>query len=277
MTSLSSLQLDAFIAVARENSFSRAANKLHISQSALSQRILNLEQLLGSTLIIRESTGIRLTELGSRLLRYCQLKESLEADFLANIQTPRTEKLSGIIRIAGFSTITQSVLVPVLGELIQKHPALQIELMCKELRELPNLLESGQADFIFMTRPIDKQGIENILLGHEEYVLIQPQGKKFREDVYLDHDEEDTTTTAFFKIQNKPPERWQRSYLDDIYLIITGVQEGLGRAVVPFHIAGKLNGIEIVSGKKPLPLPVYLLHYSQSFYTRLQQCVFRPY
>lgn len=48
---------------------------LNITQSALPQRILNLESDLGSTLFIRESSGILLTELGQRMLRYCQMKD----------------------------------------------------------------------------------------------------------------------------------------------------------------------------------------------------------
>ena len=64
--SLSSLQIDAFLAVCETKSFTAAAAKLHITQSALSQRIKNLEDELGSTLFVRESTGVRTTDLGER-------------------------------------------------------------------------------------------------------------------------------------------------------------------------------------------------------------------
>lgn len=271
--SLSSIQLDAFITVAREKNFSKAAHKLHITQSALSQRIANLEQALGATLFLREPAGVMLTELGLALLRYCQIKEGLEADFLTRTQSAERETLSGMLRIAGFSTITQSMLMPVLAKFVKKHPAVQMNLLCRELRELPGLLMSGQADFIFLTQPLQKQGIENYLLGYEEYLLIQPKNRSFREDVYLDHDEEDTSTLDFFNIQTKPPKTWRRSFLDEIYLIIAGVQAGMGRAVVPWHIAKNSKDIEIVKGYKPLKIPVYFTYYNQTFYTRLHQLI----
>ena len=62
--SLSSLYLDAFVGVAKAESFSGAAKGLHITQSALSQRIKNLEDELGLTLFLRMTSGVRLTEQG---------------------------------------------------------------------------------------------------------------------------------------------------------------------------------------------------------------------
>ncbi|MFM6929076.1 MAG: LysR family transcriptional regulator, partial [Bdellovibrio sp.] len=110
--SLSSIQLDAFIAVAKVQSFSGAAKILNITQSALSQRILNLEAEIGSTLFIREPMGIRVTELGQRLLRYCQMKDSLEAEFMSDIGLSKGKELGGLIKIGGFSTVVRSVLIP---------------------------------------------------------------------------------------------------------------------------------------------------------------------
>ena len=271
--SLSSIQLDAFLAVARERSFSRAAVKLHITQSALSQRVLNLEKSLGATLFIREPMAVRLTELGVKFLRFCQTKESLELEFIADIQSGKEDQLVGVLRVMGFSTITKSILLPVIGGFARKNPAVQLEIKSYQLRELPQQLESGQADFIFITHPLEKQGIENVLLGYEENVLIQSSINKVAEHVYLDHDEDDVTTQAFFNIQSKSPRKWQRNYLGEIYLIVEGVIEGMGRATIPLHIAENLKGIEVVSGYKPLKTPVYLAYYNQKFYTRLHQAI----
>ncbi len=269
--SLSSNYLDAFFAVARERSFSLAAKKLHITQSALSQRVLNLEQEVGSTLFIRESSGVRLTELGQRLLRYCHSKDLLEAEFISSLQSTSPNSLSGIVRIAGFSTIIRSVVVPIVAELTQEHSQLQIEIKNQELRELPAILTSGEADFIFLNRCLEKQGVENHLLGYEENVLIQSTSKGARENIYLDHDEEDTTTFDFLKAQGRKVPSFKRSYLDEIYSIIDGVRHGIGRAVVPLHLVEGTKGIEVVKGYKSLKVPIYLNYYSQAFYTDLQK------
>lgn len=271
--SLPSNYLDAFTAVARQKSFSLAAQKLHITQSALSQRVINLEQEVGSTLFLRESSGARLTDLGQKLLRYCQSKELLENEFLSGLKSKNRKSLTGLARIAGFSTVTRSVLIPLVADLIKLHPEVQIEVRTAELRDLPGLLFSGACDFTVLNRPIEKQGIENVQIGTEENVLIQSSAKNSRRDVYLDHDEEDTTTHDFLKLQGRKVPAFKRSYLDDIYSILDGVRYGLGRAVVPRHLTENIKGIEVVENLKPLKVPVYLNYYSQAFYTDLQKAL----
>ncbi len=83
--SLSSLHLDAFFAAAQSLNFSRAARDLHITQSALSQRVKALEEDLGLTLFVRLPRGVQLTEAGERLLRYCQARSSLESELIEHL------------------------------------------------------------------------------------------------------------------------------------------------------------------------------------------------
>ena len=277
--SLSSLQLDAFTSVARLKSFSQAAKKMHLTQSALSQRVLNLEQELGSTLFIRESSGIRLTDLGNRLLRYCQSREFLETEFVSHLQAEQnsvlnaSQGLHGIVRLAGFSTVTRAFLLPVMAQLLKTHPGLQLDLLSAEIRDLPDLITSGRVDFVLLPQALEKQGVENHALGFEENVMIKGSGKKVPGDLFLDHDPEDNTTFDFFKHQGKKPPQFRRVFLDEIYSIIEGVRLGMGRAIVPLHLVRGQKGIEVVPGFKPLRVPIFLTYYSQAFYTLLQKTV----
>ncbi|MFM6928422.1 MAG: LysR family transcriptional regulator [Bdellovibrio sp.] len=271
--SLSSIQLDAFIAAAKVQSFSGAAKILNITQSALSQRILNLESEIGSTLFIREPTGIRVTELGQRLLRYCQMKDSLEAEFMNDIGFSKGKELGGLIKIGGFSTVVRSVLIPSVQSILQESSEVQVEFHTKEVRELPGLLESGEADFILLNRPFEKQGVENIELGFEEYVLVEPKSGVYREQVFLDHDSADSTTAEFLKHQGKKLKSFKRSYFDEIYSIIDGVLLGAGRAVIPFHLAKQTKGLVVSKGFQSSKVPVFLCFYQQAFYTNLQKRV----
>lgn len=267
--SLSSLQIDAFLAVSETHSFTAAAKRLHITQSALSQRIKNLEDELGSTLFVRETSGVRATELGLRLLQYAKSKEALETQFLEQIKD-ETGRLSGIVRVGAFSTILRSLVVPSLANLIQENPSIQLSLSNAELLGLPQLLFSGNVDFVFGSQPIRRDSVENILLGYEEYVLVRAKRGKVRDDVFLDHDENDTTTLDFIAAQSRRfPENLRRNYFDEIETLIEGVKHGMGRAVVPLHLANAQKGIEIVSGYKPHRVPVYLSYFAQPFYTRL--------
>lgn len=271
--SLPSLQLDAFVAVAKAQNFSRGARALHITQSALSQRILNLEQSLGLTLFIRDPSGIRLTEAGRKLLRYCQMKDSLEEEFLGSVSGPAGKQLSGLVRIGGFSTVVRSVILPSISALLAENPSLQVEFLTREMRELPGLLETGQADFILLNRPYEKQGVVNVELGFEENVLVEPKGALARDDVFLDHDAEDSTTEDFFQLQNKAPKKWRRSFFDEIYAILDGVAAGAGRAVIPLHLVNQAKGVVVSKGYRSMKSPVYLCYYQQAFYTALQRKV----
>src|SRR5690606_24636694 len=102
--SLSSKQLAAFLGVTREGSFSLAAQRLHITQSALSQRVRQLEEELETGLIIRDAAGLQLTPAGEELLRYCQVRESLETEALSRISSTQSSS-GGTIRIGGFSSV----------------------------------------------------------------------------------------------------------------------------------------------------------------------------
>ena len=102
--SILSSQIEAFLMLAEVHHFTKASKRLGLSQSALSQRILNLEDDLEMTLFIRDFSGVRLTESGQDLLRYCQVIQSAESDFLAKVKGPDLGKGSsivGAIRIAG--------------------------------------------------------------------------------------------------------------------------------------------------------------------------------
>jgi len=272
--SLSSLQLDAFAAVVKHRSFSLAAQALHITQSALSQRILNLEEELESSLLIRDPKGVRLSELGERLLRYCQTRKSIEEEFLSDLRSTDKSQLGGILRVAGFSTITRSIILPTLTGLTQKHPKIQLEITTAELNKISDLLESGEVDFAFSNQAHPKQGIQSQLVGHEENVLIRSKQKKStHQDRFLDHDAQDLTTFDFFKAQSKKPKNLQRHFLDEIYAILDGVAEGLGQAVVPKHLIQDMRSVEVVADFKPVRSPVYLLYFDQPYFTQLQKAV----
>lgn len=130
---LSSSQLEAFFAVSQTLNFTNAAAKLYITQSALSQRILNLEKELELTLFIRDRSGLRLTEAAIKLVRYCQQKNNLELEVLASLRPDDPKVFGGVVRIGGFSSIMSSVVVPALGQLTSVHKKVTIQTMTKEM------------------------------------------------------------------------------------------------------------------------------------------------
>lgn len=265
-----SLHLEAFALCAQVGNFTRAAEKLHITQSALSQRIKNLEESLGVTLLLREKKGIRLTEFGEKLIQYCRAKQAAEEELISSVFSPKTKDLTGMIRIGAFSTVARSFVLPALSKLLIAFPRIQFKLIVKELYDLEPLLKSGEIDFLITTQDLKRQGLIAEKLGTEINVLIQKKGYK-GPDIFLDHDEEDTTTIEYFR--SKGPGKIQRRYLEDIYGIIDGVRLGLGKAIVPRHLISEMREIEIVNPAKTLHIPVFLFYYEQPFYSRLHQSV----
>ncbi len=269
---LPSHELEAFRTLAQTLNFSQAAEKIHITQPALSQRIQNLEKALGLTLFLRDRKGARLTEAGLRLLRYCQIRDHLESELLSDLLKNPGERLGGKLRIAAYSSVLRSVIMPALAPLIRENPAIQFEFSMHEMADLQDVLERAQADFIVSDHVFERKNVQSLLIGEEKYVLIQSSSYPARE-VYLDHDPEDRTTELFLNAQHIPAGNYSRSYVDDIEGILQGVALGLGQGVVPRHLIRQDPELRIVKGKKTMKVPVYLHYFKQSFYTSLQKAV----
>jgi DNA-binding transcriptional LysR family regulator len=264
---LNSSQLEAFFEVAKCLNFTKAAEGLHVTQSALSQRIAKLEEDLGTALFIRDRTSIRLTESGEMVLRFCQLNLSAESELLSKLKDSK-EDFAGVLRIGAFSSIGRSLIIPSLRKLMTKNPRLSIQLLTKELQDLPQLLRSGEADYVITTRKSDSPNIENLFLGYEENVLVKLK-KAPDVEVYLDHDENDLTTRAYFsqnKLNFKP---LSMRYLDDVYGLIDGVKNGYGKAILPMHLIEHENTLEIVDPKRTLKVAIYLQFFIQPFYRKV--------
>lgn len=119
--------LAAFVVVARERSFTGAAAKLGLTQSALSQTIRKLEERLGLRLLARTTRSVSPTEAGERLLRSVAPKlEEIERE-LAGLQDLR-ERPSGTIRITSNNHAAETILWPAIERLMPMHPGIRFEL-----------------------------------------------------------------------------------------------------------------------------------------------------
>jgi DNA-binding transcriptional LysR family regulator len=266
---LPSNQLEAFLAVSQTLNFTKAAEALHITQSALSQRIMNLEKELETTLFIRDRAGLRLTEAAQSLVRYCRCKNSLEEEFLSELSGT---ELNGSIRIGGFSSVMHSVILPSLAELLTQNKKLRLQIIVDELDNLPALLHRGEIDFMILDKRDSSDELEGVSLGTEKNVLVQK--KRYRgEEIFIDHDENDRVTLEYLRLAGKKRKKIERHYLDDIHGLLSGARAGLGRAVVPRHLLVDEKDLEVVDPEIVLEYPVYLYFYTQPYYSRLHQQV----
>ena len=120
--------LQAFVAVARERSFTKAAAKLGVSQSALSHTLRELEERLGVRLLSRTTRSVSPTEAGARLLHSIGPRfDEIEAE-VASVRELR-EKPAGTIRITATENATETILVPKLAPLLREYPDIKVEIV----------------------------------------------------------------------------------------------------------------------------------------------------
>ncbi|WP_375787066.1 LysR family transcriptional regulator [Bradyrhizobium sp. Pha-3] len=119
--------LIAFLAVARERSFTRAAARLGVSQSALSHTMRALEERLGVRLLTRTTRSVAPTEAGERLLQGIGPRfEEIEAELTA--LNALREKPAGTIRINAGEHAAETILWPALEKFLPRYPDIKVEL-----------------------------------------------------------------------------------------------------------------------------------------------------
>jgi DNA-binding transcriptional LysR family regulator len=118
----------AFLAVARERSFTKAAAQLGVSQSALSHTIRALEERLGLRLLSRTTRSVAPTEAGERLLQSVGPRfDEIDAELSA--LTALRDKPAGTIRITTGEHAAQAILWPALAKLMPRYPDIKVELI----------------------------------------------------------------------------------------------------------------------------------------------------
>ncbi|WP_127903669.1 LysR family transcriptional regulator [Solirhodobacter olei] len=120
--------LAAFLTVAQERSFTRAAAKLGVSQSALSQTVRNLETRLGFRLLARTTRSVAPTEAGERLARTLAPRlEAIDAELAA--LTELRERPAGTVRITADEHAANRVLWPLLERFLPDYPDIKVEVV----------------------------------------------------------------------------------------------------------------------------------------------------
>lgn len=121
-------ELTAFLAVAREKSFTRAAAQLGVSQSALSHTVRALEERLGVRLLTRTTRSVSPTEAGERLTRSIGPRlDEIEAELVA--VSALREKPAGTIRITAGEHAADAVLWPAISRLLPDYPDIRVEII----------------------------------------------------------------------------------------------------------------------------------------------------
>ena len=150
-----------FSIVSRNKSFSKAAQELFMTQSAVSQAIMKLENELEIQLFYRTSKGIVLTNEGKLLSEY--INSALGMINAGEEKLLEINKLNtGQLRIAVGDTISRYFLLPYLEDFHARYPGIRLNILNGTTSEICDFVKSGKADVGFCNMPVHDENLEII-------------------------------------------------------------------------------------------------------------------
>ena len=168
--------LRAFVTVAREKSFTRAAARLMRTQSAVSMQVRRLEQNLGKLLLMRNSKRVRLTDSGETFLPFAERILRLNDEALNEIGQP---EVRGRVRLGIPDDYAAYFLPRVLANFGALYPRIRLEVSCELSVNLPDKLASGDIDIALTTRQPQSKG--GSFLRREQLVWAEAEHKRVHE------------------------------------------------------------------------------------------------
>jgi DNA-binding transcriptional LysR family regulator len=147
--------LRAFVAVADAGSFTAAADTVGRTQSAVSQKIRRLEELVGHPLFDRNSRSLALTGTGGQLLIGARRLLDLNDDVVRSLQTPQT---TGKLRVGICEDFVPLQLSKLLARFLRLHPGIQLDVNTSLTHSLLREFEAGNLDLVIATREFKERG-----------------------------------------------------------------------------------------------------------------------
>ena len=231
--------LKSFISVAKNKSVHLAAQELSLTQTAVSQRIKNLEKNLNSSLFIRSRRGMQLTQEGQILLRYCNDIEQIETQCLEDLGQ-QNKSSSIFLKISSDSTGIRTLILPFCQKLIKQYPQLKFNLQISDKGDQHEKLKSGSVDLAIIPKEYISKDMSYKPLKPQKYVLIIPAHWQKRDikdiiisENIIDFDSNDKVTFNYlkkiglFELCNK-----ERHCINAIDQLVEFVNSGIGYSVI---------------------------------------------
>lgn len=201
-----------FNVVAQTKNFSKAAQVLFMTQSAVSQAIKQLETSIDLTLFDRTSKGVQLTEAGNILYKYTSSAMDLLETGLSKVESLKILE-DGELKIGASDTISSHFLLPRLEMFHKLYPNVKIKIINRVTNEAVDLLKSGQIDIGFGNLPISDDSLEIIecMAVHDTFVAGNFY-EKYKKKVFS---QEEIAKLPLILLENKSN---SRKYVNKIFL-----------------------------------------------------------
>ncbi|ATH08351.1 hypothetical protein BIY24_10445 [Halobacteriovorax marinus] len=239
--------LKAFLYTAEYASFSKAAQKLKIAQSAVSRQIKLLEESLDEELIMRSSKKVLLTTKGKELYLVAkQFDEMTDEIFQKEEKKP--------LRIGILNGLLKNWFTPYLTKYCKKYSR-ELSIHIEDQPQLKAGIEDGRYDITFSTDNLQSELVSSLKLFREKLVLISKEEieltrlEQYRWIVFSHGDN-------LYKISKKPSDTIIT--VDSIDTILNLVKNNLGIAVVPDHVLKKSENLQIYNLKSLPNSDIYM-------------------
>lgn len=173
-------QLEAFVSVGEERSFSKAAKTLFLTQPTVSAHISSLEQELGVRLFVRNTKEVRLSEEGEKLFGHAKQMISLQREIENTFDRTRKES-SHCIHIAASTVPSQYLLPQILGKFSEKYPKEQFKIMETDSARAIEQVVNGVVDIGFTGTVLEKKNCRYFPFYQDELVVIAPNSEKYKD------------------------------------------------------------------------------------------------
>ena len=161
------------IAVYEEKSFTRAAERMHVVQSALSMQIRNLEDELGASLFQRSRKGLHPTTAGRRLYELCvPIAQDLATAKQEIFDLVEGKRVTGSLRVGLTSSMCQGILGSVLNEFYNLYPNVELTVIESYARNITDLVQAGMLDVGLGAMPLETNSLSCRLGFTDQYILV---------------------------------------------------------------------------------------------------------
>lgn len=170
--------IEAFLAVAAEASFARAAARLHVSQPALSQTILQFEGILGFAVFGRTTRTVNLTPEGERLLWHAKTVQAAFQDLQAEAER-MAQRVKNELRV-GYMIGTAVEYIPqIVREFERRRPNAMLQLQEYDFTDPSAGLARGEVHCAIVRPPLGIEGLSFVEVARERCVACLPSGHRF--------------------------------------------------------------------------------------------------
>jgi DNA-binding transcriptional LysR family regulator len=239
-------QLEMFRAVAEQGTFTRAAGRLHVSQSAVSRQVQLLEEEVGGALLRRNAKGVTVTEAGELLLRMAHRVERDVEEALAEIsQTHALQR--GILHLGGGMTVCLYILPRLLKKYRRLFPGVDLQITTGSSDKILEMVRSHEIDLGLLTLPINAKDLEVLPVMKEEMVVVTSPGHPLSREKTID-----PKALGKFPLILYEPGSNTRKALDQFFL-----EEG-----ITAEVAMETENVEIIKAMVAINVGITIVPYT---------------